>query len=139
MAIVHVLAKVSNLAVGADDHGGRVRERRVCLVDETPRRDDREIFVGQELELDALPGCVGRESCGRLGADRPNLGPELLERLEVILQLTELLTAERSPQSAIEDQHSGAVDSGQRAKAPVGRGELQGRSGRAHLQRLRTG
>jgi hypothetical protein len=126
--VVHVLAEIADDTVLSDDRSSRVRNLRVRTVHQAPPFDRLQVRVGEEAEFDTFFRCVTRESIHRVGADRPDFGTKFLESAQTLLQLTELTTAEWSPQATIEDQYFGAVDRGQGTAASIGSGQLQRRS-----------
>jgi len=101
--VVDILAEVANRSIGIDNHRGRMRHRRFQGVHQTPLGDHLEVRVGKQGEANALLGRELGEILRRVGANRPDLGAGFFESFEVFLQLTELTTAEWSPQTAIKN------------------------------------
>ena len=134
-----MLAKISNHTIRTDDHGCRVWDLRVGSVHHAPTFDHRLVRIGEEGKIDARLRRVVREIGRRVGADRPNLGIEFFKNTQVLLQLTELTTAEWSPQTAIEDQDLWTIDFRQRPAAAVGRRELEWWGLRPDLERWLPG
>lgn len=96
-------------------------------IDQAPGRDDLEFRIRKQWEADSLLTGKGRELVHGIRADGPDLDAQLLECVEVVLQLTELATAEGSPQTPVEDQQRGSLGLRQGVGLAIRRLQLEGR------------